>query len=278
MDAEEVGGHHVFLDAAQFHPRVHRTHRLHVDAAGELVQHADEGGRTLLQRQPIQVDRLVARKVTAVVAQRAQVVVGDLRVGAVQVDRVDRTAGHRAVRQRVVEAAHLRLRQAVAPAQAGPAIAAVHELVGEAEAQVGMLQQVGNGLDAQPCGFIAAHADRIGVAEAERVGDADPQRLEPRAQGGDVRVRRHALQQFLGERAGVLGVGVDLAFEQGAPEDAGAAQFAPMHRIDAGLARTGQRQFAEDHRLGELLGADAHRRVLRRRGRQACAQQQDQRG
>ena len=214
----------------------------------------------------------------AVVAQHAQVVVRNLRVGAVQVDRVHRAAGHRAVRQRVIQPADLRLRQGIGAAQTRPAIAAVHELVGEAEAQRRVRAQVGDAFDAQLRRLVPAHADRVGVVEAQRVGDADAQWFQPDAQGGDVGVGGHVMQQFVAQRAGVLRVGVDVALAQGLPQDAGAAEFALVHGRHAGVARGQARDLAQDHRLGELLGADPRRLRDRQRGPQARQQHEGEAG
>jgi S1-C subfamily serine protease len=50
---------------------------------------------------------------------------------------------------------------------------------------------------------------------------------------------------------------VDIAVLQRAPQDAGAAKFALMHRLHANLARADPRHFAQDHRFGELRNAAA---------------------
>src|SRR3546814_2541581 len=74
-------------------------------------------------------------EVVATVVEHAQPVVRDLRIGAVQVDDVERTVGQAAIGQVVIQAVGA-LRQPVRGAQAGPAVGALHEFVAEAQAQV----------------------------------------------------------------------------------------------------------------------------------------------
>ncbi len=71
------------------------------------------------------------------------------------------------------------------------------------------------------------------------------------------RVVGHAAQDLLRQRAGVLGVDVDLARGQRAEHDLRAAERAPVHHGRAVALRERGGDLAEDHGFGEGLGADA---------------------
>src|SRR6185437_6879776 len=116
--------------------------------------------------------------------------------------------------------------------------------------------------DVQFCGFLRAHADRVGVVETERIGDADAERLQAGAQYIDACVLWHAVQQLVGERSGVFRIGIDVAMRECAPQDAGAAKRLPVLHVDTVFARGEPRDLAQDHRFGEVLGTDHDLRVV----------------
>src|SRR3546814_8070121 len=88
-------------------------------------------------------------------------------------------------------------------AQAGPAVGALHEFVAEAQAQVRMRTQVVDAVDAERLRARLVHAQRVAVVEAQRIGHRQAALRQRRAQRVDVSARH--LQQYLRERAGVLG-------------------------------------------------------------------------
>ena len=108
----------------------------------------------------------------AIVLEHAQAVGADLGVGGVDVGHVDGAGGEGAVGEVVVHARGRRLRQAVAGAQAGPAVGAVEELVGEHEAELRVGGEVGDAADAERAGARLGHAEGVAVVEAERRGHA----------------------------------------------------------------------------------------------------------
>jgi len=120
-----------------------------------------------LQVGSIEEHRLVGREVAAVVLQDPQVVVGDLRVGAVEVDDVEIPGGEAPIGEIVIQSAHSGLRKAVGAPEPRPAVGAVHKLVAEAEAQLRMGVQIRNPSQAQALGKRTRYAERIGVVEAE---------------------------------------------------------------------------------------------------------------
>ncbi len=67
----------------------------------------------------------------------------------------------------MLNAADIVMGQTIRVAETGPAVAAVHELVAEAEAELGMSAQVGDGTNAELDGPAFQHTDRIGVVEAD---------------------------------------------------------------------------------------------------------------
>src|SRR6185312_16524411 len=109
------------------------------------------------------------------------------------------------------------------------AVLPLHEFVGKAEAHFRVCTQFGNAADTQGLRARLAYAQRIGVVETQPIRDADAQRLQACPQGRDVGVRRDVLEQLLGQGAGVFRVDVDVAVQQGSPEDAGATQLALVH-------------------------------------------------
>src|SRR3546814_8841186 len=108
-----------------------------------------------------------------------------------------------------------------------------------------MRTQVVDAVDAERLRARLVHAQRVAVVEAQRIGHRQAALRQRRAQRVDVSARH--LQQFLRERAGVLGIGVDPAFEQRAPEDAGAAELAPMFDPGPGTGPEGGTDRSEEH-------------------------------
>jgi len=257
IDAVPVGSGPGLADAIDADPGIELAHGVGIKLAGQLVERGHPVRRALLQIGAIDEYRVVAREVLAVVHQYAQVIAGDLGIGTIQVDHVERAISQPVVGEGVVKAVALGAAQPVSRAQARPAIGAIHELVAETKAQPGMAAQVGNGLDPESVGLLGAHAQRIGVVEAQWRGYRQPVFGECAAQSIEVSVGQ--LQDFPGKGAGVFRVGVDFAFQQRAPDDAGAAEAAPVFYRVTGFARGESGDFAENHRLGEGFGAHRQR-------------------
>src|SRR3546814_15951849 len=79
-------------------------HRLRIDASGQALQRRQPARRAPGEVAAIQVHRLVLGEVVAAVVEHAQPVVRDFRIGAVQVDDVERTVGQAALGTVVVDA------------------------------------------------------------------------------------------------------------------------------------------------------------------------------
>ena len=139
----------------------------------------------------------------------------------------------RAIGQVVVEPADVALGKPVAVAQAGPAVGPLHELVAEPE-----LRARDGAADRTDCAMpsraatVFAHADRIGVVEAERPAHAHP-RSASAARSAALVTDLLARQDLAGDRAGVLGIDVELVGLERVEEDLRAAQLATMHGRDA---------------------------------------------
>jgi len=133
---DEVGGDGGLGHAIELGARVQGHHRARVDPALEAPESVDGGGAGPPgDVQTVQEDGVVTAEETRVVVQRDEAVLPDLGVGRIQVGRVDRAAGQRAVGEVMVEAAHVALGQVVATAQGRPSVAPAHDLVAEPEAQ-----------------------------------------------------------------------------------------------------------------------------------------------
>ena len=171
----------------------------------------------------VQEDRPVFREDVPVVLQHGEPLAADLRVGGVEVRHVELPSRKRAVGDVMVEAADAGRGEAVALAHGRPAVAAVEELAGEPQAELRVAGQVGDAPDAQPLRHLPAHAQGVGVLEAERAGERDPSRLQGRAERGLVGGHR-AAQDLARICPGVLRVGVHVAPQQCLPEHAGAPE------------------------------------------------------
>src|SRR5437868_2246602 len=76
-------------------------------------------------------ERLVRREIAKVVRQHLQVVLANFRVGGIKIGGFQRTADQALIREIMIEASHVLLRQSVTLAQAGPAVVSIHELAAE---------------------------------------------------------------------------------------------------------------------------------------------------
>ena len=256
--AADVRGHEVDRDLALGHARhlralVEADHRRVVELSFETLERRDRRGRARREIRAIDQQRLVGREEAPVVLEHAELVGVDLGVGRVDVGDVGAAAGERAVGEVVVHAARVVV-QAVAGAQAGPAVGAVHHLVAEHESQLGMRGEIGDAADAQRGGARLGHRQRVAVVEAERPASA----RRPRAASTSASGRSADLvaQDLLRQRPGVLGVDVDGAGLERAEDDLGAAELAAV--LDGQRRAAHQRgdHLAQDHRLGEALRRD----------------------
>jgi len=158
----------------------------------------------------------------------------------------------------VIQPFHALWLQVVGAAQGGPAVLAVHKLVRKTERQIRVLRQVADRLDVKAVSLFFAHGEGVGVVEAQRLGHAQAALAERRAQAvaGDV----FAGQQLLQDGAGIFRIGVDLAVAQGVPQEARAAKLIAVPDAKAGFAKQLRHHRAQQHVLGELLGADGELR------------------
>lgn len=160
-------------------------------------------------------------------------VLADLGVGRVKVGGVDLVRGQGAVREVVVEAPDVALRQPVPIADARPAIDALHELVAETEPQFGMAAQICERPDSQPGRDRLGHTDGVRVVEPEWPAHANAAASQRRPQIG------LAADTLVGEDlatdgARVLGINVELVSLERVEEDLCAPQLAA---VDGGHAR-----------------------------------------
>ena len=77
-----------------------------------------------------------------IVCQNLKPVIGDFGVGGIEIHDIDVARHQPAVAEVVVKPANVRLGQAIAPFEGGPAVAPVHEFIAETEAQAGMVEEV----------------------------------------------------------------------------------------------------------------------------------------
>ena len=120
---------------------VHRGHGALVDRAFEQTDGAASARQAVFEVGSPEDHGVVAREVTEVVFEYDEVVVLDLGVGGVEVHRADVTGLQASVGEVVVHAAG-RILEAVGIAQAGPAVGALHELVAEAHADLGVVDEI----------------------------------------------------------------------------------------------------------------------------------------
>src|SRR6185503_5605615 len=173
----------------------------------------------------------------------------DLGVGGVEIHDVDLTRRERLVGDAMVEAARL-LRQAVRALQARPAVAPAEELVRQAEAQLRMSREVGDLLDPEALGLLAAHPERIAVAETEGNARRQTEAVQLFVDGVQIEAVLR-LQDLARDGAGVLRIDVDRPRLQRLEQDRGIAEPG-LVRAMRGL----RNDLAEDVGLGEALGAN----------------------
>ena len=122
----------------------------------------------------IQPHGVVARKERQIILEQHQIAAADHGVGRVNVDDVDFAGQELAIGDVMVDADDVALLQIVAAFQGRPAVAAIEEFVGQCELQLGQPLEIGNPRDSQLRRPLASERQGIRVAEAQRLGHADP--------------------------------------------------------------------------------------------------------
>ena len=175
-------------------------------------------------------------KAPPIVLEQDEPALLNLGIGRVDVGHVNLAARERPVSDVVVEPADLGGLEPVARAHRRPPVGPVHELVREAEAQLGVTGQVGHGTQAEARGVLLPHAEAVAVVEAERARQAD---ALPREQVRQLRGRGLAIEaeDLAHEGARVLGVEVEVPAQERRPEDARAAEGAAVLGAHATLGR-----------------------------------------
>src|ERR1700682_5059681 len=108
-----------------------------------------------------------------------------------------------------------------------------------------MLAEIADRANAESRGFFAAHDERVGVVEAERLSDPDAELCERISNLLD-RQRFVRLQNFLADRAGIFGIATDLPAAQRFPKNDRAAHSLSMFRGNAGVLERAFRDFSEN--------------------------------
>src|SRR5205814_8100300 len=121
-----------------------------------------------------------------------------------------------------------------------------------------MCLQIADRANAELSCAITAHDQRVGIVEAERLGHADS-RLVKLVRDLFKRQLIAPLQNFLGDRAGVLGINVDLSGAKSFPDDDRTAHALTMLSGNSSIAKTSLGDFTENVGFSEFLGADPHR-------------------
>jgi len=135
-----------------------------------------------------------------------------------------------------------------------------------------------HGVDPEPARLLAAHHDREGVVEAERLGPLDVEAIAVGVADPVVdlpRVVQRLFAQDHGQRrAGVFDVQVELPRQQPLVTQQRAAEIdPPLDRQSGARLEVLRQQLRQDDLLGEVLGANGDRR----RTRAAAAQNDGQR-
>ena len=206
--ADELGSDQALRDVIDAGLRVERLHVRGADAALQTPQGRHGPGGPAGEVFPPHEHGAVLGEGVAIVDEDAQALRADLGIGRVEVGHVDGTGRESPVGHVVVEPPHLLLREPVAGAERRKAIGAVHDLVGEPEAQLGVAGQVGDGADAQLLCEVLAHPERVAVLEAERPAHDDAAGPEGEIEAVLVACVG-ALDELLGERPRVLRVDVE---------------------------------------------------------------------
>ena len=231
-----------------------------VDLPLQPGQRGHRGGRPSRQVRSVEPDAFIRGEETAIVLEDAEPVRADLGVGRVEVGGLDLAGRHRAIGQVMIEAADVALGEPVAIAEARPAVGPLHELVAEGQLQLGMVPQVAERPDAQP-GRAGPRASRWRSVSLNPSGRLIPMPRSARAARRPASIADVLARQDLArDRAGVLGIEVQLVGLERMEEDLGAAQLAAVAGRGSWRRRAIRRaDLAEDHRFGEGLGADADR-------------------
>ena len=269
----ESGGDPRFRPVLQLDRAVQVYHGVFVYASLQFPQPGKGPGMLLLGLETVDVNGLVIGKILLVVYQRPDVVITDLCIRGIQVYDVQTPGDEAAVGQVVIQSAHLLMHQVIVAPQSRPAVLAVHEFITEPQPQFRVAVQVGNGMYAQLLRPVPGHAQYVGVVEAQRRGH--PYALAPQYGAQLLRIPCIPVGVDLSAQGpGIFRVDVDIAFQQGIPQHARAPEFAPVSDTQVAAFQHLCRQVAQDHALGELLGAYGQLRGIAA----AAARQQQQRG
>src|SRR5260370_2629104 len=112
-----------------------------------------------------------------------------------------------------------------------------------------MVAQIGNPMDVELLRDFCFHPEGVGVVKAEGTTHANAVLGQ-----GLVQVLSTAKDLLL-ESTGIFGIDVDLAIEQGFPENLGATELAPVFGPGPRAPRSMDQHLAQDYRLGQLLRA-----------------------
>ncbi len=128
--------------------------------------------------------------------------------------------------------------------------------MGQGEPQFRQPFEIGNARNSQRGSPLARQRQSIGVAEAERLRNADPFLAQ---QTADRRFVRDILtgEDFGPDRAGVFGIDVDLAGHQGIEHDACPAELAVVDGVEPAVGGQEPQHFAQNDRLGEFFRPDS---------------------
>jgi len=135
---EEIRGDGTLRFSPDLDPRVQGANPLGIEPPGQAREGGNRGGGALLEFSAVEIERLVLGEVALIVDQDREAIVGDLGIGGVEVHDVDFAGGERAVGKIMIETADIGLRKIVALFQTWPTVAAMQELVGQADAQMRM--------------------------------------------------------------------------------------------------------------------------------------------
>src|SRR5205814_6459068 len=144
----------------------------------------------------------------------------------------------------------------------GSAVLEVEKLMREAELKRRMAHEIGDRAYAELVRAVRIHAERIGVVEAERYGNAETMLSDCRVQVLH-RCGFTSPEQLEGDRPCIFGIDVDrAAFERGKDNRRIAEPRVVRGCRFAGLTHRLRNDLAEDVRLGEPLRADLDRLAI----------------
>ena len=253
-------------------------HHLRVQCAhGLIVEPARKRGQCSLyagiQIVPHQWRRMVGGKETEIVLQYPQVVSEQVAIRGVGVRDIDFAFQQRKVGEAVSDAAG-GLRQSVPLLQARPTVGPVAEFVAESEPQLRKGDQVGYSPQTEARRGFAGHGDGIGIVEAQAGEQFHSEGRKPRVQFRFVQLH-FGFENGLRQRAGVLGVGVDLARLKRLESDQRASQPRQAPDFETALLQHLRHHFREQVAFGEILASDGDGARLRA-GCPGAAQSRDQ--